>query len=101
MRTGLGLDVPPGATEVSCSAEDSRGNRVSRSFEVTVVDTTAPVVEPMVMGQQDESGAYVGTADEILISGRVGDVTDRIVAARAEARERIGWIMDIYLLRKG
>ncbi|MGW5521142.1 precorrin-6A synthase (deacetylating) [Gordonia sp. NPDC003950] len=46
-------------------------------------------------------GAYLGTADEILISGRVGDVTDEIVRARAEARARIGWIMDIYLIRKG
>ncbi|MEE4024202.1 precorrin-6A synthase (deacetylating) [Gordonia sp. PKS22-38] len=45
-------------------------------------------------------GAYVGTDDEILISGRVADVADRIVAARAEARSRVGWIMDIYLLRK-
>ncbi|GAC80210.1 precorrin-6A synthase (deacetylating) [Gordonia malaquae] len=44
--------------------------------------------------------AYVGTDDQILVSGRVGDVTDEIVAKRAEARERLGWIMDIYLLRK-
>lgn len=46
-------------------------------------------------------GAYVGTDDEILISGRVGEVGERIRAARAEARERVGWIMDIYLLRRG
>ncbi len=46
-------------------------------------------------------GAYVGTDDEILISGRVRDVADRIAAARAEARERHGWIMDSYLLRRG
>jgi precorrin-6A synthase len=46
-------------------------------------------------------GAYVGTDDEILISGRVSDVADRIAAARAEARERHGWIMDSYLLRRG
>ncbi|MGC5249592.1 precorrin-6A synthase (deacetylating) [Gordonia sp. DT219] len=45
-------------------------------------------------------GAYLGTRDEILISGRVGEVADDIAAARTEARERIGWIMDIYLLRK-
>ncbi len=44
--------------------------------------------------------AYVGTDDQILVSGRVGDVTGEIVAKRAEARERLGWIMDIYLLRK-
>lgn len=46
-------------------------------------------------------GAYVGTDDEILISGRVRDVADHIAAARAEARERHGWIMDSYLLRRG
>ena len=45
-------------------------------------------------------GAYVGTADEILIAGRVRDVADRIVAEREAARERHGWIMDTYLLRR-
>jgi precorrin-6A synthase len=45
-------------------------------------------------------GAYVGTPDEILISGRVRDVADRIVAERQAARDRHGWIMDIYLLRR-
>jgi precorrin-6A synthase len=46
-------------------------------------------------------GAYVGTPDEILISGRVGDVAERIIAERQAARERHGWIMDSYLLRRG
>jgi len=46
-------------------------------------------------------GAYLGTGDEITHSGRLGDVADEIVRMRAEARERHGWIMDIYLLRKG
>lgn len=46
-------------------------------------------------------GAYLGTEHQIIVSGRVGDVTDEIVAKRAEARERLGWIMDIYLLRRG
>jgi len=45
-------------------------------------------------------GAYVGTADEILIAGRVRDVAARIVAEREAARERLGWIMDTYLLRR-
>ncbi len=44
-------------------------------------------------------GAYLGTPDEILVSGTVGEVGERIVAVRAEARERHGWIMDTYLLR--
>ncbi|APG85958.1 precorrin-6A synthase (deacetylating) [Sinorhizobium americanum] len=46
-------------------------------------------------------GAYLGTPDEIVISGRLADVRQEILKTRAEARERMGWIMDIYLLRKG
>jgi precorrin-6A synthase len=45
-------------------------------------------------------GAYLGTPDEILISGRLGDVADEIERVRREARARKGWIMDTYLLRK-
>jgi precorrin-6A synthase len=45
-------------------------------------------------------GAYLGTSDEILISGRVGDVGEEIMKTREEARRKKGWIMDTYLLRK-
>ena len=45
-------------------------------------------------------GAYLGTKDEILVSGTVADVAGQIQAARGEARERKGWIMDTYLLRR-
>ena len=45
-------------------------------------------------------GAYLGSADEILISGRLADVRDEIVALREAARQRHGWIMDCYLLRR-
>ncbi|HET9893035.1 MAG TPA: precorrin-6A synthase (deacetylating), partial [Mycobacterium sp.] len=44
-------------------------------------------------------GAYLGTDDELLIAGTVGEAGPRIVSLRAEARERHGWIMDTYLLR--
>jgi precorrin-6A synthase len=45
-------------------------------------------------------GAYLGSADEILISGRLAEVRNDIVARRAAAREQHGWIMDCYLLRR-
>jgi precorrin-6A synthase len=45
-------------------------------------------------------GAYLGTPDEILLSGKLGDLRQRIQDARASARERKSWIMDTYLLRK-
>ena len=46
-------------------------------------------------------GAYLGTSDEIAISGRLAEKSAEIVERRAKAREEMGWIMDIYLLRKG
>ncbi len=45
-------------------------------------------------------GAYLGTPDELLISGTVGEVGERIAGLRSEARARHGWIMDTYLLRE-
>jgi precorrin-6A synthase len=45
-------------------------------------------------------GAYVGTPDEILIAGRTADVAGEIQRARREARQRKGWVMDSYLLRR-
>jgi precorrin-6A synthase len=45
-------------------------------------------------------GAYLGTSDEILLSGRLRDIAAVIQQVRAEARQRKGWIMDTYLLRK-
>jgi precorrin-6A synthase len=44
-------------------------------------------------------GAYLGTPDELLRSGTVGEVGTEIAHLRAEARARHGWIMDTYLLR--
>jgi len=45
-------------------------------------------------------GAYLSTADEVLISGPLAEVADEIAATRAELRARHGWIMDTYLLRR-
>ncbi|OBI05228.1 precorrin-6A synthase (deacetylating) [Mycobacterium scrofulaceum] len=44
-------------------------------------------------------GAYLGTADELLVAGTVGEVAGGIAELRAQARARHGWIMDTYLLR--
>lgn len=45
-------------------------------------------------------GAYLGTPDELLVSGVLGDVRDEIVRVRSEARRRKGWMFDTYLLRR-
>jgi precorrin-6A synthase len=45
-------------------------------------------------------GAYIGTPDEILISGKLKEVVDDIQRVRAQARKANGWIMDTYLMRR-
>jgi precorrin-6A synthase len=45
-------------------------------------------------------GAYLGTADEVLIRGKLSEVGAEIEAVRSRERQRNGWIMDVYLLCK-
>lgn len=45
-------------------------------------------------------GAYLGTADEILVAGALREQADRISRIIDEERARRGWIMDTYLLRR-
>jgi precorrin-6A synthase len=45
-------------------------------------------------------GAYIGTPDEILVSGRLHECAADIERIRREAKDRKGWIMDTYLLRR-
>jgi precorrin-6A synthase len=44
-------------------------------------------------------GAYLGTPDEILVSGPLAEVAEQIVRARADAKAAKGWMFDTYLLR--
>ncbi|MEO1193991.1 MAG: precorrin-6A synthase (deacetylating) [Pseudomonadota bacterium] len=45
-------------------------------------------------------GGFLGMPEEVLDAGPLAEAGPRIVATRAEARARHGWIMDSYLLRK-
>jgi precorrin-6A synthase len=45
-------------------------------------------------------GAYLGTPDEILVAGPLGELGPEIERVRAEARARKGWMFDTYLLRR-
>jgi precorrin-6A synthase len=46
-------------------------------------------------------GAYVGMPEQTLIHGPLAEVSEEILATRARLRANHGWIMDIYLLRRG
>jgi precorrin-6A synthase len=45
-------------------------------------------------------GAYLGTADEVLVAGPLESAGPKVESARRAARDRKGWIMDTYLLRR-
>ncbi|MHC8334350.1 precorrin-6A synthase (deacetylating) [Pseudomonas sp. LB3P25] len=114
------FDVIPGITSVQALAAQHKVplNRIGRSIEITtgrrlaagqVSDADSLVVMldaedsyHQVADQETEIywGAYLGTPDEILISGKLKEVADEIERVRKAARLENGWIMDTYLLRK-
>ncbi|HLH14992.1 MAG TPA: SAM-dependent methyltransferase, partial [Solirubrobacteraceae bacterium] len=114
------LEVIPGITSVQALAARHRTtlNRVGRPVQITTgrrlaAGFPAGVDEVVVMLDADCAflelsdedleihwGAYVGMDDEILVSGTVREVGGEIARLRSEARERKGWIMDSYLLRR-
>lgn len=116
---GLVVTVIPGVTSASAltAAHQILANRIGEAIHITTgrrLPDTPPGADTnqIVMLDADCTfrrtadpadhiwwGAYLGTPDQILISGTVGEVGERIARVRAEARDRMGWIMDIYLLR--
>ncbi len=118
-RVAFELDVVPGISAVAALTARHRIalNRVGRPVQITTGRRLAQgfpgeaddVVVMLDAGCaftaiDDEGvdiywGAYIGTEDEILVSGPLAEVGEKIVRVRAEARERKGWIMDTYLLR--
>jgi len=114
------FEVIPGITSVQALAAQHKVplNQIGRSVEITtgrrlaagqvsdadslVVMLDAQDAYHQVVDQDTEIywGAYLGTPDEILISGKLKDVADEIERVRKAARLVNGWIMDTYLLRK-
>ncbi|MBL3669211.1 precorrin-6A synthase (deacetylating) [Streptomyces sp. M2CJ-2] len=116
-------DVVPGISSVSALVARHRTglNRVARPVQITTgrrlaegfpegVDDVVVMLDAhqtfrQYADQADQEidiywGAYIGTPDEILVSGPLAEAAPRIERLRAEARERKGWIMDTYLLRR-
>lgn len=82
------------------------GRRLAADFGPTIPDVVVMLDGQYAFTEIDPAGveilwgAYLGTPDQVLVAGPLGEVADRIVAEHAAARERHGWIMDIYLLRR-
>ena len=45
-------------------------------------------------------GCSLGSSDEVLLSGALSEIGEAIAATVAAEKKRLGWIFDIYLLRR-
>jgi precorrin-6A synthase len=117
----LDYEVIPGISSIQALAAKHKTtlNRIGQSIEITTgrkiaegfpsnVDSVVVMLDARDAYKQfaDQDidiywGAYIGTPDEILVSGKLKDVVDDIQKIRAEARRVNGWIMDSYLMRRG
>lgn len=116
----LEYDVIPGITSVQALTAKHRVtlNRIGESITITTGRKLAAEGFPntidslVVMLDGDASfkdvegdvdiwwGAYVGTPDEVLVSGKLREIVGDIERIRNEARTAKGWIMDTYLLKR-
>jgi len=116
----LELEVIPGITAVQALAARHRtvlnriggpvlittGRRLAEGFPAEADDVVVMLDGDLAVKQLPGDdleilwGAYLGTPDEILLSGKVSEVLPEIERVRAEARAAKGSIMDTYLLRR-
>lgn len=115
------IEVVPGITSIQalCAAHALPLNDIGEPFLVTTgrrlreggwpagIDTVVVMLDGGTAFQSLDPeglhiwwGAYLGMADQIIMSGTLAEVGARIVAARQDARERHGWIMDSYILKR-
>jgi precorrin-6A synthase len=115
------IQVIPGVTSIQtlCAAHELPVNNIGEAFLVTTgrrlredgwptgVNTVAVMLDGGAAFQSLDPeglniwwGAYLGMPNEILMSGALAEAGPRIAAARSAAREKHGWIMDSYILKR-
>ncbi|HPG89960.1 MAG TPA: SAM-dependent methyltransferase, partial [Hyphomicrobium sp.] len=115
------IEVIPGITAVQalCAAHAIPLNEIGEPFVVTTgrrlrddgwpagADTIVVMLDGEASFQKlDPNGvhiwwsAYLGMANELLVSGPLAEAGPRIVAMRENARVTRGWIMDTYMLKR-
>jgi precorrin-6A synthase len=119
-RVAFDMEVIPGITSVQalCASHGIALNRIGLPVEITTgrrlaENWPASSRDALVMLDGVQAfrtvtdpeadiwwGAYLGTPHEILLSGRLADMAETISETRRTAREKHGWIMDTYLIRR-
>ena len=119
-RVAFDMEVIPGITSVQalCASHGIALNRIGLPVEITTGRRLAEgwpdsSRDALVMLDGVQAfrtvtdpeadiwwGAYLGTPREILLSGRLAEMAETISETRRTAREKHGWIMDTYLIRR-
>jgi precorrin-6A synthase len=115
------IEVVPGVTSIQalCAAHALPLNDIGEPFLVTTgrrlrergwpsgVDTVVVMLDGGTAFQSLDPkglriwwGAYLGMPDQILMAGPLADVGAQIVEVRRAARDKHGWIMDSYILKR-
>lgn len=115
------IEVIPGITAIQalCAAHAIPLNEIGKPFLVTTgrrlreggwpdgVETIAVMLDGATAFQSLDPdglhiwwGAYLGMSSQIIFSGPLAEVGERIVEARAQARTSHSWIMDCYILKR-
>jgi precorrin-6A synthase len=112
------VDVIPGISAISAltAAHRISLNRIGRPVHITtgrrLAEEGMTADDVVVMLDADGAfahvtedvdiywGAFLGTNDQQLVSGRLHDVAEEILETRAAAKARKGWMFDTYLLRR-
>jgi precorrin-6A synthase len=121
LRPQPAIEMVPGITAIQalCAAHALPLNEIGEPFLVTTgrrlrergwpADADAVVVMldgGMAFQSLDPAGlhiwwgAYLGMPEQIILSGALADMAAPIAATRRGARERHGWIMDSYILKR-
>ncbi len=117
---GVELAVVPGITSVQALAaahciplngvgeaiQITTGRRLAQGLPreaenvVVLLDAEAGLRAAASADLEVHWGAYLGTPDQELMAGPIGELAEAIERRRAALRARKGWIMDAYLLRR-
>ena len=121
LRPEPSIEVVPGITAIQalCAAHALPLNEVGEPFLVTTgrrlrergwpedADTVVVMLDGGTAFQSLDPaglhiwwGAYLGMPEQIILSGPLAAIATQIAETRRSARERHGWIMDSYILKR-
>ena len=121
LRPEPSIEVVPGITAIQalCAAHALPLNEVGEPFLVTTgrrlrergwpegADTLVVMLDGGTAFQSLDPaglriwwGAYLGMPEQIILSGPLADIAAQIAEMRRSAREKHGWIMDSYILKR-